>query len=329
MNLRSLGRTGLAVSEVGFGCGNIGGLMVRGAPSEQAQGISRALELGINYFDTAPAYGEGRSETNLGQVLRELGSQAYVGTKFRVAPEEVEDAGPRIRGSLEASLNRLRRNYVDILQLHNPVVLQRGGERGALSYEDVLGPVLEGLRAVQAAGLARFIGFTGLGDPEAIRRVVASGAFDTVQVYFNALNPSAGYSVGLTFTPQNFRQVIDEAAAAGTGVLVIRAMAAGALGDSGERHPLAGSPGAALSPGSDYDSDLQRAYSLEPLAKELGMEGTAELGMRFALSKTGVSTVLMGFSDLAQVQAAVGWAERGGLGEDAIQRVLQVIIQDG
>ena len=69
---RTLGRTGLEVSEIGFGCGNVGGLMIRGSEQEQIEAVSRALELGINYFDTAPLYGNGQSETNLGKVLTEL-----------------------------------------------------------------------------------------------------------------------------------------------------------------------------------------------------------------------------------------------------------------
>ncbi len=88
MEYRGLGRTGMLVSEVGFGCGNVGGLLVRGSEAEQAQAVKRAMELGINYFDTAPAYGDGRSEAHLGLVLRQLNADVFVATKFRVAPEE-------------------------------------------------------------------------------------------------------------------------------------------------------------------------------------------------------------------------------------------------
>jgi aryl-alcohol dehydrogenase-like predicted oxidoreductase len=60
------------VSEIGFRCGNVGGLMVRGTEQEQLEAVKLALELGINYFDTAPAYGNGQSETNLGKVLKQI-----------------------------------------------------------------------------------------------------------------------------------------------------------------------------------------------------------------------------------------------------------------
>ena len=79
MNYRTLGRTGLRVSEIGFGCGNVGGLMIRGEHPDQVKAVARAMELGINYFDTASQYGAGQSESNLGRVLNELNAQVYVG----------------------------------------------------------------------------------------------------------------------------------------------------------------------------------------------------------------------------------------------------------
>jgi aryl-alcohol dehydrogenase-like predicted oxidoreductase len=84
METRSLGKTGLKVSVLGFGCGAVGGLMVRGAPDDQERAVARALELGINYFDTAPLYGNGESEKNLGRVLATLRPNVLVGTKVRI-----------------------------------------------------------------------------------------------------------------------------------------------------------------------------------------------------------------------------------------------------
>ena len=73
MEYRVLGRTALRVSALAFGCGDVGGLMVRGAPADRERGVARAIELGINYFDTAPSYGAGESEKNLGQVFDAAG----------------------------------------------------------------------------------------------------------------------------------------------------------------------------------------------------------------------------------------------------------------
>ena len=116
MEPRPLGATGLTVSALGFGCGAVGGLMVRGDASEQRQAVSRALEAGITYFDTAAQYGDGRSEENLGRVMRELGawSRVVVGTKVRLRAEEMGDLAGAIRASLEASLKRLGRSDVDV-----------------------------------------------------------------------------------------------------------------------------------------------------------------------------------------------------------------------
>ena len=120
---RPLGRTGLQVSALGFGGGAVGGLMVRGDARDQERAVARALELGITYFDTAPSYGDGASETNLGRVLRRLRPELVLGTKFHVEPDApVADS---IAASLEASLRRLGREQVDLLQLHNPIAPAR------------------------------------------------------------------------------------------------------------------------------------------------------------------------------------------------------------
>src|SRR5438046_3168359 len=86
MEYRTLGKTGLRVSTLGFGCGIVGGLMVRGTPAERERAVARALEFGVNYFDTAPLYGNGESEQNLGRALKALGADVVVGTKCRVDP---------------------------------------------------------------------------------------------------------------------------------------------------------------------------------------------------------------------------------------------------
>ncbi|HEX2516652.1 MAG TPA: aldo/keto reductase, partial [Chloroflexota bacterium] len=244
MERRALGRTGLEVSALGFGCGAVGGLMVRGDPGAQRRAVERALVAGVRYFDTAPGYGDGRSEENLGRVLREIGAGAagaVVGTKLRLDPAAATAGGaePAVRESLAASLRRLGRERVDLLQLHNRIV---GGEAGvpgeggvgaaagpqasalggALTAEQVLGPVADALRAVQEEGLAGQVGITATGEPGAVRRVLESGFPATAQVYFNALNPSAGWAGGGGAGGQDFEGLIDVAAGQGVGVIVIR-----------------------------------------------------------------------------------------------------------
>src|SRR5215216_6323891 len=100
---RDLGKTGLKVSALGYGCGAVGGLMVRAEAAEQTRAVARALDAGVTYFDTAPDYGHGRSEENLGRALRELDAwgRVVVGTKVRLTPEERADIPGAIRRSIE------------------------------------------------------------------------------------------------------------------------------------------------------------------------------------------------------------------------------------
>jgi aryl-alcohol dehydrogenase-like predicted oxidoreductase len=296
--------------------------MVRGAPAEQVRAVARALEAGITYFDTAPSYGDGRSEESLGRALRELGAwdRVTVGTKVRLGPDELLDPVAAIRTSIEASLRRLDHATVDLLQLHNHVVHVREGGQ-SVRLDEARRGVAEGLARVVEAGLARHVGFTGLGEASALHDLVAHGRFETVQAYFNVLNPSAGFT-GTGAGRQDFEGLIDAAAAAGLGVLVIRPFAAGALTGSPTRAPAAGSPGTPLVGGGEYERDLQRAQALAPLVAELGLESPLEMGLRFALAKPGVSTVLVGYSDEAQLESAIRWAERGPLPETVVRRIL-------
>jgi L-galactose dehydrogenase/L-glyceraldehyde 3-phosphate reductase len=331
MELRTLGRTGLRVSALGFGCGAVGGLMVRGDPAAQRQAVARALEAGVRYFDTAPSYGDGRSEESLGRALPPAEAEAagaVVGTKFRVEADVAAAGGAAVaravRESLEASLRRLRRERVHLLQLHNRIAAAEGSAGrpgGALTADQVTGPVADALQAVKDAGLTEHAGITATGDPVAVRRVLESGVPATAQVYFNALNPSAGWAGRAGPGGQDFQGLIDSAAQSGAGVIVIRPLAAGAVAGAPARHANAGNPGGGIA-GERYEEDLARAGALNALAAALGLESAVELAFRFALAKDGVSTVLIGFSDGAQLDAALRWAERGPLAADAVERVL-------
>src|SRR5919202_1943940 len=122
MEMRTFGRTGMRLSILGFGCGAVGGLMVRGDPADQERAVARALEAGVNYFDTAVQYGDGLSEQNLGRVLRKLRpANVVVGTKGRLSEPERGRIGDAVRRSLEGRLRRLGLERVEIFYLHNPI----------------------------------------------------------------------------------------------------------------------------------------------------------------------------------------------------------------
>jgi aryl-alcohol dehydrogenase-like predicted oxidoreductase len=320
---RDLGRTGLRVSVLGFGCGAVGGLMVRGEPAEQTRAVERALEAGITYFDTAPVYGNGRSEENLGRVLSELGAwdRVVVGTKVRLAPEDLGDPVGAVRRSVEESLRRLDHDSVDLIQLHNRIEPASSDTGGAVAVDRVLGDIAEGFRRVVEAGLASHVGITALGDPGALRTVVESGRYATGQSYFNAVNPSSGFA-GASGGSHDFGGIIDAAREAGVGIIVIRAYAAGALSAQPDRHGNAGDPGSIVG-SSSYEGDLERARAVAALASEHNLESPLELGLRFTQSKPGVSTVLVGYSTFDHLESAIRWTERGLLADEVVTKVVE------
>ncbi|HEY7365761.1 MAG TPA: aldo/keto reductase, partial [Methylomirabilota bacterium] len=224
MEYRPLGRTGLQVSALGFGCGNVGGLMVRGTPADRERAVARALELGLNYFDTAPSYGDGQSELHLGQVLRALKPQVYVGTKFRLEADDLKDVARAVARSLETSLGRLGLERVDLLQLHNPITTKP--HPGWLEPQRVLGEVVPALQELRRQGKIRFLGMTAIGDTPAVHQVIDSGLIDTAQVCYNLLNPSAGMPVPPRFPAQDFDRLLTHTRAQRMGVIVIRVLAA-------------------------------------------------------------------------------------------------------
>ena len=91
MRYRKLGGTGLDLSEIAFGCGGNAGLMVRGTAAEQEHAVGRALELGINYFDNSPDYGDGRAEEALGRALKSLRQRPLVNSKVEIRAADLAD----------------------------------------------------------------------------------------------------------------------------------------------------------------------------------------------------------------------------------------------
>jgi aryl-alcohol dehydrogenase-like predicted oxidoreductase len=325
MKYRTLGKTGLKVSEIGFGCGNIGGLMVRAPLPTRLAAVRRALELGINYFDTAAAYGNGLSETNLGEVLAILKPQITLATKFALAREELKDIKAAISRSFEASLKRLGRERVDILQLHTPLTLEDESPR-QLALKYVLGPggVVEALEGLRRQGLVRFIGFTALGQTAALHRVIERGRFDLCQVYLNLLNPSAAVKVPADFPAQDFGGLLEKAAKHGVGVAAIRVLAGGALGgDKARQGYAAPAVGGALAGGSDYEMDRQRAIQLAFLEADRG-QTLSQAALRFVLGQPAVSTALVGFSDVVQIEEAVASSDLGPLRTSELNKMAEI-----
>jgi L-galactose dehydrogenase/L-glyceraldehyde 3-phosphate reductase len=317
MEQRTLGRTGVRVAVLGFGCGNVGGLMIRGSRADRERAVARAVELGINYFDTAPSYGDGESEWNLGAALRAVKAPAVVGTKFRLEPGELADAGRAIPRALEESLRRLGMASVDLFQLHNPV----GTSPTAAQVLEAVVPVLERLRE---QGKIRFYGLTAIGDTDALHQVVESGRLHTAQVFYNLLNPSPGGPLPPGAAAQDYRRLLDRTHARGMGAIVVRVMAGGALSGVDSRHPLAASAVEPIGTGPDYRSDVRRAQALRPLVDEGYAGSLVEAALRFPLGHPGVSTVLLGYSSLEQLEQAAAAIGKGPLPPAALDRLTRL-----
>ncbi len=322
MQHRKLGRTGLEVSILGFGCGAVGGLMVRGSDADQERAVARAVELGINYFDTAPSYGDGVSERNLGRVLAKLRPDVFVGTKIRLRADEKADIGRAIAAGLEASLKRLGRDHVDLFQLHNPITANGDGE--TLTARMVIEQVAPAFEAARAHGKTSFFGITAIGDTEALLQVVDSRKFDTAQVSYNLLNPSAGMAVAAGFPGQDYDNLLHRLHAGNMGAIGIRVLAGGALTGEAARHPIASLPPEPIGSGPDYDSDLFRARTMRVLIEQGHASSLVEAAIRFALSHPAQSTTLIGIATPEQFEVAASAAAKGPLPEAALAAIREL-----
>ncbi len=320
MQMRIFGRTGMKISALGFGCGAVGGIMVRGDPADQERVVARAIATGVNYFDTAVLYGDGESEKNLGRVLHKLKpADVIVGTKVRIPPGEFGRIAAAIATSLEGSLARLRLDHVDIFHLHNPITEAGGGS--TLSARQVLDDVAPAFERLRQQGKIRFLGISAVGDTAALHQVIDAGAFDSAQIVYNMLNASAGEPLPQNYPAQDYRRLFDSTQAAGVGVVGIRVLAGGALSGSAERHPIASPAPEPIGSAMSYDGDLDRARRLMPLVNEGFAASLTEAATRFAMSHPAMGTILVGLATPRPVEDALAAVEKGPLPQAALDRL--------
>jgi aryl-alcohol dehydrogenase-like predicted oxidoreductase len=320
METRVFGRTGMQLSALGFGCGAVGGLMVRGDPRDQERSIARAIATGVNYFDTAVQYGNGESEKNLGRILQNLKPpNMAVGTKVRLASGDFGRISDAVAKSLEGSLTRLRLDRVDIFHLHNAITETGGGE--ALSLQQVLEDVVPAFERLRQQGKTRFLGLTAIGDTTALHQVIDARVFDSAQVVYNMLNPSAAIALPANYPAHDYGRLFDHTKPAGVGVIGIRVLAGGALFGSAERHPIASSPPEPIGSGKSYDVDVSRASRLMPLVQERFAASLTEAATRFAISHPAIGTILVGMATPQQFEDALAAVEKGPLPPAALDRL--------
>jgi aryl-alcohol dehydrogenase-like predicted oxidoreductase len=310
MEYRTLGSSDISVSVVGFGCGGNARLMVSDDDELRLATLERALRAGINYFDTSAAYGNGKSECNLGRDLRALGASPVVSTKVVLQGSDLDDPCSAVVRKFDESLSRLGLEAVDMLLLHNRVFTQaQSGDYGIgarLSLRDVFGPrgVISAFEQLKASKRTRLAGFTALGgDPSAITTLIDSGVFGVLNVSLNLLNPTAAVKAPPSFPGPDYDQVLGRAQDAGMGVMAIQVLARGILAG-------------AASP-ADRTADAARAV--------LGCgRSLPAVAIRYALGKPGVSTAILGLSEPRHVDEAAAAASRGPLPTE-VEHALEAI----
>lgn len=309
MRFRTLGKTGLEISEVGYGAWGIGGKQWQGGNDEDSlSALRRALELGLNFIDTALAYGDGHSEQLVGQIVREAPGKVWVASK--VPPKNkrwpaqpgigIDEVFPYdyIVESTEESLRNLKMETLDLQQLHvwNPEWLER--EEWRRAAEDL-----------KKSGKIRYFGLSlNNHDPDTALTVIKTGLIDAVQVIYNVFDQTPEANL--------FPLCIEH----GVGVLARVPLDEGALtGTITEQSTFAeGDFRGWYFRNKDRLRDVVK--HVEPLQKDLaGVEGTLpEIALRFCLSAPAVSTVIPGMRRVSTVESSCGVSSKGPLPADVM-----------
>jgi aryl-alcohol dehydrogenase-like predicted oxidoreductase len=243
----------------------------------------------------------------------------YLGTKVWIASAERNRLAEAITDSLHMSLRRLRRDNVDLLQLHNP--LSADGHDDTLTAETVLNEVVPAFTRLRQEGKIRFFGFTALGETPALHRVVDAAVFDVAQVSYNALNPSAGAKVAPGYPAQDYDNLLQRIRDAAMGAIGIRVLAGGALSAVENRHPLGMAVVEPIGSGANYVIDVNRARRLMPLITEGHVESLIEASLRFVLTNPALTTALVGYSSIEQLEYAAACVNKGPLPAAALARL--------
>jgi aryl-alcohol dehydrogenase-like predicted oxidoreductase len=304
MKFRRLGRTGLSVSEVGFGGAGIGHVWGSTTDAACIAAVRRAVDLGINFFDTSPMYGDGRSEENLGQGLAGLREHVYIATKVRLRTEaDLADMAGAVRQSVEQSLRRLRTDIIDVLQVHHQLGPEGGQYLAAVgpppryAYRLTVDQALQLGAAMQRmveAGKVRFLGITAWdGHPDVVQPLLASGVFDTAQILYNLLNRTAAAPLPTGFDDLDQGRSLPAAHRNDVGIIGIRAHAAGALVDRLDR---------VVAHDSAVARDHARCRKLAFLKKRPPLRTMSQVALRYCLDNPDIATVVPGVKSIAEVE---------------------------
>ncbi|OGP51481.1 MAG: hypothetical protein A2Y79_08175 [Deltaproteobacteria bacterium RBG_13_43_22] len=323
MEYRQFGQTGLKVSELVFGGGAVGGLLINQDEATKRAAVRRALEAGINWIDTAPSYGMGRSEEALGWLLREIDDDPYLSTKVTIDTRDLGDIPGQIERSLAASLDRLKRNSVTLLQLHNRIGSVTKGY--IIAASDILRKdgVLDGFERLQDQGLIQYFGITALGETPSIIQVIESGRIASAQVYYNLLNPSAGFQVPHVWGAFDFSGILDGCEKFGVAAMGIRVFSAGVIATdarTGRERPL--------TQGDTVESETTKAKAVfEKIGTDFGTR--AQTAIRFALAQKRLYCVIFGLAELDHLEEAIAAQIKGPISQEGIERLKAVYEKGG
>jgi len=326
MERHEFGSTGLEVSSLVFGGGMVGGLLIERDEATKRAAVEMALGAGINWIDTAPSYGDGRSEEALGLVLSQLDPALHVSTKVAIDSRDLRDVAGQVERSLTASLGRLRRSSVTLLQLHNPIGEETRGRM--LSAETVLrrGGVLDAFDELERQRLIEHCGITALGELKSILQVIESGRVASAQVYFNLLNPSAAWEARETIETwpvYSFAGLLDACEGHGVAAMNIRVLSAGVIATdvrTGRERPL--------TPGDTVESEAAKAQRVFAVLGD--RHGTrAQTAIRFALAERRLTCVIVGLAEIGHLQEAVAAAAMGPLPAEALSEIRSIYTAGG
>lgn len=307
MKYRTFGRTGLQVSEVVFGGGWVGGVLIHQDDDTKLKTLRRAIDAGINWIDTAPSYGQGQSEQALGWLLKEIAPKPYVSTKVMLDISRLDDIAGQVERSVHESLKRLNRESVDLLQLHNPIDRMVGGSTVAIEHVIGKNGASDALERMREQGLTSYIGITALGNAASCREAILSGLFDSAQIYYNLLNPSAGRSMPANWQGHEFGQLISVCNAQNMGVMAIRVFAAGVLATD-VRHGRE----VVITPAAELATEERRARAVFSVLGD-AYGSSAQTALRYVLSDRNISCAVIGLAEPSHLEEALAGADKGAL----------------
>jgi len=304
---------------VGLGGAGIGHAWGAITDDECVRTVKKALDLGVNFFDTSPVYGNGQSEINLGKGIGPHRNDVIIASKVRLRTEEhLSNIRLAIRESLDNSFQRLGTDYVDILQIHHQLGPNRGEYMSAAGPPPRYAYCLDESDAVEISqvldeliveGKLRYKGITAWdGDGEVIHNLLDSGRFDTAQILYNILNQTASVTPPDGFSDIDQAQTLKGSHRNDIGVIGIRSHAAGALCESLDRD---------AEPDSQVMLDFNKGSVIKEYCNDV-FATISQIATRFCLDNSSIHTVIPGVKTTQELEEVVSCSDMPSIPDDVM-----------